>query len=133
MAGVTHRWGWHGNRGAGSGWGTEMVSNQHQAGVFISLVIGLKLAGVSFEKETCSRSCSWAGPELALGFLCVCYLGRAVGKTGGGQTISALLRSLLGPARTIPAPHGAVCYRLTGLNSAEFLCMHAGGSHRLEL
>ena len=47
---------------------SEMVSNEHQAGVFVSLVIGLKLAGVSFEKETCYRACSWAGPELVSGF-----------------------------------------------------------------
>lgn len=52
---------WHG--------ASETASNQHQAGV--PLGIALKLAGLSFGKETCCRDCSWARSELGLGFFCV--------------------------------------------------------------
>lgn len=44
--------------------------------MFVSLIIGLKLAGVPFEKENRSRGCSWTIPELGLGFVCVNLEGR---------------------------------------------------------
>lgn len=53
--------------------------------MFVSLVIGFKLARVSFEKETCYRTCSWARPELVLGFFVCANLGGQLGSWGVRQ------------------------------------------------
>lgn len=52
-----------------------------------------------------------------------------------GQASSALLQPLMGQAISthIPTLQGTVSYRLSGLKSAEVLCVHAGGSASLEL
>lgn len=72
---------------------SEVVSHYHQAGAFVSLVIGLKLAGVSFEKETCYRACSWARPELVSGFFLCANLGGQLGSWGGSDKFSSALVS----------------------------------------